>query len=88
MKLIRPTLTLLIAGSALAFVSCDSKEEKRHDAALERKADALEDQATATKKEGERRAAAIKDSAEATKDAAKEDAKALEKAAEQTREQK
>jgi len=88
MKIIRPTLTVLLAGSWVAFVSCESKEEKRRDQALERKADALEDQAKMTRKEGEREKEAIKADADATKEARDREAKELEKAAKETRKDK
>ncbi|BCU76157.1 hypothetical protein llg_08720 [Luteolibacter sp. LG18] len=88
MKLLRPTLTILLAGSSIAFVSCKSEEEKRQDKALERHADALEDQAKMTRKAGEREAAAIKDEAAAAKEAADLKAKQLEEAAKETRDAK
>lgn len=52
---------LLLPILALGFVACDSKQENQRDAALENKADAMEDQADATRKMSEKKADAIED---------------------------
>ena len=86
----------------LSLAACDSKQENQREQALENKADALEDQADATRKAGERKADAIEDSkdkvtitkspedkaADATRKNAEARADNLENKADATREQK
>jgi hypothetical protein len=84
----------------VCLCACDSKEEQRRERALERKADALEDAAAATRDRGEKKADAIERSdpglnsapteraADATRTDAEIKADALEDAAKATREKK
>lgn len=81
--------------TALALAGCDSKEEAARKAALENRADSLEDRAKATKKAAEATADATEDSkkqldrkAEAVRIEGKRQADALKEAAKETRDQK
>lgn len=85
----------LVIITALAFTACDSKEERARKAALENKADSLEDQAKATKKQADRAADATEDTkkqidrkADAIKIEGQKEANALKEEAKETREQK
>jgi len=51
----------LLPIAALSFAACDSKTENERDASLEKKADALEDQADTTRNVTEKKADAIED---------------------------
>ena len=89
------TIPSLILITALALTACDSKEEKARKAALENRADSLEDAAKAAKKSSERAADATEDSkkqldreAEAIRIEGQRKADALKDAAKATREQK
>jgi hypothetical protein len=53
---------VLCAVSSLTLVGCDSKQENQREATLEKKADALENQADATRKAHEKQADAIESS--------------------------
>lgn len=74
-------LSLLSLTAALAFTACDSKQEQAREKGLENRADRLEDQAKATKKDADADADAIKKDADLKADA-------LKKEADRTREQK
>lgn len=85
----------LLLFTALAFTACDSKDEQARKASLENRADSLEDQAKATKKNAERAADATEDSkkqldrkAEAIRIEGKREVDALKDAAKETRDQK
>ena len=85
----------LIIITALALTACDSNEEKARKAALENRADSMEDQAKVVKKNAERVADATEDSkkkldreAEAIRIDGERKANALKEAAKETREQK
>src|SRR3954469_20922275 len=71
----------LLLAAAIALVACKSKEEKAREQALEKRADALENQADRVKD-------AAKDQAKVDKAAGDAQAEALKKEAERTREQK
>lgn len=95
MKTIPTLLAASVAALTTMLVSCDSKQEQARERSLENKADALEEQAKAVKKEGEQHADAIEDAkkindlnAEATRKEAEAKAEALKREAEATREQK
>lgn len=83
------TILQLIGASAIAFAftSCDSKEENLREDALEQKADELESQADATRKEGERAADAAEDHADRIRSDNPAGAENAERAADATREQ-
>lgn len=97
------TLLLPLLALGFVFTACDSKQENQREAALERKADAMEDQGDAVKKDANAKADAVdkatdkapnatEKAGDAQADAIKKDGEAkkdgLEKAAEATREQK
>ncbi len=86
---------MITAAFGLALTACDSKEEQARKDALENRADSLEDQAKAAKKNAERAADATEDtkknvdrSAEAIRIEGERKANALKEAAKETRDQK
>jgi hypothetical protein len=99
-KNMKPIHIILSGLGLLALSACDSKEEQRREKALERKADALEDAAEATREKGDKVSDAIKKddpglnapstnrAADAVKTDAERKADALEDAADATREKK
>ena len=85
----------LIIITAFTLSACDSGDEKARKAALENRADSMEDAAKATKKNAERAADATEDSkkeldrkAEAIRIEGERKAAALKEAAKETRDQK
>ena len=89
------SIPFIALTAALALTACDSKEEKARKAALENRADSMEDAAKDTKKAAERSADATEDSkkqldrkAEAIRIEGKREADALKDAAKDVREQK
>lgn len=89
------TIPSLIVIAVLSLTACDSKEEKARKAALEKRADSIEDAAKDTKKSSERAADATEDSktkldreAEAIRIEGQRKADALRDAAKATRDQK
>ncbi len=89
------TIPSLIVIAVLSLTACDSKEEKARKAALENRADSIEDAAKDTKKSSERAADATEDSktkldreAEAIRIEGQRKADALRDAAKATRDQK
>ena len=87
-----PTIVLM---AALALTACDSKEEKARKAALENRADSMEDAAKATEKNADRAADATEDSkkqvdrkAEAIRIEGQRQADGLKEAAKETRDAK
>ena len=89
------TVPSLILLAALALTACDSKDEKARKAALENRADTMEDAAKDTKKSAERVADATEDSktkrdreAKAIRIEGHRKADALKDAAKATRDQK
>lgn len=95
MKIIPTLLSVSFAALTTMLVSCDSKQEQARERSLENKADSLEEQAKAVKKEGEQNADAIEEAkkindlnAEATRKEAEAKAEALKREAEAAREQK
>ena len=88
-------IPLFTVVAAIAFAGCDSHDEKARKADLENRADSLEDQAKATKKNADRAADATEDtkknvdrSAEAIRIEGERKAAGLKEAAKETREQK
>ena len=88
-------IPLFAVVAAIAFAGCDSKEEQARKDNLENRADSLDDQAKATKKNADRVADSTEDtkknidrSAEAIRIEGERKAAALKEAAKDTREQK
>ena len=73
--------------AVIAFAACDSRQENQRENALEQKADRVEDQADAVRKDSERKADAIEDTKQATsgqKKAIDDTADAVRKSGERT----
>lgn len=89
------TIPFILIIATLSFAGCDSKEEKARKAALENRADSLEDAAKSTTKDADRAADSTEENkkkldreAEAIRIEGERKAEALKDAAKATRDQK
>lgn len=88
-------ISSVVLVAAVVFAGCDSAEEKARKAAVENRAQSLEEAASAAKREGEREADAIEEGkrqldrkAQAVRIEAQREAEVLQEAARKAREMK